>query len=528
MASWRDISQVVNPGYRRSTLALVALLSALLTGSFLIFFILHNLSKSKDELNSRGEIIARLLVNTVQTPVYAGNKEEVRHQILSFAHTKDLVGITVFTPNGSEYVAEQFIPLKKPDVIAVYADITLDQSLSPDAAIAGIDPGEIPIGKILVLMDYGARKRESMHAAVGILGAGTLVWFVITYLGYLLMRRLTSSLDQLVEGMANIEQGEATQIEVDYKDEEIVYLVGAINRMSDTLIEREADNISLQQQLLRELESRAAYAEETMHAKLAEANRLSSLGTMASYMAHEINNPVGTMIINLDLIKDVFDDSQDIYAEYQKTNGDFMLGGLDYNDFGNTMPYIVEEMQNGAQRIRKIVEDLKRFAKKETAEIQENTDLNKVVMSAIRLTTRSIRSSTNSFEVDLSDPLPPIRGNTIQLEQVMVNLIINACQALPDMDRKLLIRSFENIEEKKNVLIVKDEGTGIDASLLPRLTDPFFTTKTNQGGSGIGLAITSKIIEEHEGNIKFESAPGEGMTVTISFPINEEAWGLGK
>lgn len=519
-ASWSDFRQVFRPGYRRSTLGLVAILSALMTGAFLSFFIYHEFSSAEYELSRNGDVIAKLLATTLQTPVYIGDKEAVRNHIVTVAHNKGVSCIKVLKPDGTEYLSVRLPPYNEVSVAAT-ANIVIDQSLSPEAAVAGVDPGTTTIGKVVVLMDYDVRKRECLQAAVQIIGAGLLLWMLATYLGYLLMRRLTSSLDQLVEGMAAIERGDSTQIEADYHDHEVSYLAGAINGMSETLHAREAENLALQQELLSQMELRAVNAEETMHAKLTEANKLSSLGTMASYMAHEINNPVGTMILNLDLLKDAFEDSREIYAEHYRTHGDFTLGGLDYHEYDEAMPYLIDEMRNGAQRIRRIVEDLKRFAKNGSAEMQGNLNINSIIMTAVRLTSRKVRSSTDNLELTLIDPLPPVRGNAQQLEQVLINLIINACQALPDMSKKIALSSFNDQQARQVVVTVEDEGEGIAAALIPHLTDPFFTTKRERGGTGVGLAITSKIIKEHGGSIKFESDVGKGMKVSISLPAQE-------
>ncbi|ANA41730.1 hypothetical protein A2G06_16440 (plasmid) [Geobacter anodireducens] len=492
-----------------------------MTGTFLAFFIYHEYSSTKDELAQSGEVIAKLLATTLQTPVYIGDNEAVRSHLVAGARNKGVSCIKVYLPDGTEYVSEPLCRHNN-NVVTADANIVIDQSLSPEAAIAGVDPGSTVVGKVVVHMDYEGRKRESLLVAVPILGAGLLLWMVATYLGYLLMRRLTSSLDQLVEGMAAIERGDSRQIEADFFEHEFAYLTGAINDMSEALHAREEENLSLQQELLNQMESRVVHAEETMHAKLTEANKLSSLGTMASYMAHEINNPVGTMILNLDLLKDAFEDSREILAEHYRTHGDFTLGGLDYHEYDETMPYLIDEMRNGAQRIKRIVEDLKRFAKNESADMKENVNINSVVMSAVRLTSRKVRSSTDNLELDLTDPIPAVRGNAQQLEQVLINLIINACQALPDMNRKIALSTSNDQQTRQVVVIVKDEGEGIAAALIPHLTDPFFTTKRDRGGTGVGLAITAKIIKEHGGAIKFESDVGKGMTVTISLPIASE------
>jgi polar amino acid transport system substrate-binding protein len=109
------------------------------------------------------------------------------------------------------------------------------------------------------------------------------------------------------------------------------------------------------------------------------------------------------------------------------------------------------------------------------------------------------------------------------LEQVVVNLLLNACQALPDRERGIVVATFLDPGCRQVVLEVRDEGVGIAAEHLPQLTDPFFTTRREQGGTGLGLWISAAIVEEHGGALSFRSRPGEGTVVTLTLPLPVEA-----
>ena len=112
---------------------------------------------------------------------------------------------------------------------------------------------------------------------------------------------------------------------------------------------------------------------------------------------------------------------------------------------------------------------------------------------------------------------PPVRGSFQRLEQVILNLIQNACQALPDRTRGLFIAT--ETEAGGGVRpSIRDEGAGIRAADLPRVREPFFTTKADSGGIGLGLSISSRIVEEHRGSMQFSSEPGSGTTVTLHLP----------
>jgi polar amino acid transport system substrate-binding protein len=111
-----------------------------------------------------------------------------------------------------------------------------------------------------------------------------------------------------------------------------------------------------------------------------------------------------------------------------------------------------------------------------------------------------------------------VRGNSQRIEQVLVNLILNACEAIPDKGRGLFVSTRFEARLDMCTVIVQDEGCGIPKQILPHLTDPFFTTKRESGGTGLGLSVSARIVREHGGELRFESAPGEGATVTLALP----------
>ena len=163
---------------------------------------------------------------------------------------------------------------------------------------------------------------------------------------------------------------------------------------------------------------------------------------------------------------------------------------------------------------------MKDFARQDISAATETVDFNAVVQASVRLVDSSIRSSTNRFEADYSPSLPPILGNAQRIEQVVVNLILNACQALPDMERGIFLTTFYDQAAGAVVLKLVDEGLGIAPEHIPHLTDPFFTTRRESGGTGLGLSVSATIVKEHNGSLTFESAPGTGTTVTLTLPCN--------
>jgi polar amino acid transport system substrate-binding protein len=268
-------------------------------------------------------------------------------------------------------------------------------------------------------------------------------------------------------------------------------------------------------------ERKRALEELRLHQdKLIQADKMASLGILVAGVAHEINNPNGLILLNMPIIREVYQDAEEILETRYHEQGDFTLGGLPYSRMRNEVPHLLEEMQEGANRIKRIVEELKDFARQDTAAASDPVDFNGIVQAAVRLVDSSIRAATNRFEASYAPDLPMIPGNAQRIEQVVVNLLLNACQALPDTERRIALATFHDPGAGTVVLRLSDQGTGINPEHIPHLTDPFFTTKRETGGTGLGLSVSASIVKEHDGTLEFESAPGTGTTVTLTLPCD--------
>ncbi len=260
--------------------------------------------------------------------------------------------------------------------------------------------------------------------------------------------------------------------------------------------------------------------ERQMKKELIQADKMISLGILVSGMAHEINNPNHLIMSNTPLLIDAWQSSVPVLDRYYRKNGDFSLGGLPYSRMREEIPQLFEGIIEGSVRIHQIVKDLKDYARKEEVDMDQDVDLNHVVKNAVRLTRNLIDEKTDSFSLAYGSSLPMVRGNLQKLEQVVINLIQNACQAISDRDQGLEITTF--LEPDRNCLCVRvrDQGHGIPESLLDRIMDPFFTTRRGQGGTGLGLAVCLNIVTTHEGKIEVTSKPGQGSVFTVSLPLN--------
>ena len=252
--------------------------------------------------------------------------------------------------------------------------------------------------------------------------------------------------------------------------------------------------------------------------QLMHASKMVALGTLVSGIAHEINNPNNFIMINSPILQEAWETATPILENYYRENGDFVICGMNYSDLRENIPSLFSGITDGARRIKQIVDDLKNYVKEDTADVTQSVDINAVLISAVALVSNMINKSTKHFEIEYGKDLPPLKGNSQRLEQVIINLIQNACQSLEDSHGGVFVStSFE--EETGNIVIrVRDEGIGIAPDTLSQIMDPFFTTRQESGGIGLGLSISERIIEEHGGSIKFVSQPGAGTTADVIIP----------
>jgi signal transduction histidine kinase len=272
--------------------------------------------------------------------------------------------------------------------------------------------------------------------------------------------------------------------------------------------------------LAREVAERQKAVEELRlnQQQLVQADKMAALGVLVSGVAHEINNPNGFILLNMPTLKGIYLDALDVLDDHHRTRGEFTLGGIEYSAIRDEVPRMLDEMQGGARRIKRIVEDLKDFARREDVPALAPLDVNAVVQAAVRLVDPSIRKATRRFEAAYAPELPSVLGNGQRIEQVIVNLVLNACEALPGPERGVSLTTGADRARGTVWVRVADEGVGIAPEHLPRLTDPFFTTKRESGGTGLGLSVSEGIVKEHGGTLAFDSRVGAGTAVTLTLP----------
>lgn len=253
-------------------------------------------------------------------------------------------------------------------------------------------------------------------------------------------------------------------------------------------------------------------------AQLVQAQKLAALGTLVSGVAHEVSNPNNVMMLSAGALRQLVDAILPVLDAYREEHGDFDLGRQSYGEVRADIPELVGSCVRAAERIHHLVTDLKGYARKDDQPTAESLDVNEVVRGAVSLMGATIRKATDRFTTDYAGGLPPVLGAGRRIEQVIINLVGNACQALPARDCAIAISTRHDRRARRVLICVADEGKGIPAEHLSRITDPFFTTKHDDGGTGLGLSISQQIVENHNGTLSFESRSGRGTTVTVALP----------
>jgi signal transduction histidine kinase len=183
----------------------------------------------------------------------------------------------------------------------------------------------------------------------------------------------------------------------------------------------------------------------------------------------------------------------------------------------------MEGIVKGSQRIEKIVGNLKHMARPDAGDLDHSVDLGEVLPTALSILQSQIHRYTDHCRLELPASLPCVPGNGQQLEQVFINLILNALQSLPNRSAAVLITAGLDPEGEFVRVCVADEGQGMTAEVRERVTEPFFTTRSGTGGTGLGLSISARIIQHHSGRMEIESRPGVGTRVSVLLPLAKAA-----
>jgi signal transduction histidine kinase len=246
--------------------------------------------------------------------------------------------------------------------------------------------------------------------------------------------------------------------------------------------------------------------QERLGQRLSRADRMASVGALAHGVAHEINNPLTYVIGNLYYAVEELDRDEGQGSKLREELSELLRDALD-----------------GAERVRRIVRDLERFSRGGDEDAEQRVDVRATIEMAVNLVRNEIRHRAR-LTLELND-VPIVRGSESRLVQAFVNLLMNACQAIPEGNAALESVSVRTLSDGRGSVWVQihDSGVGMPPEVRARIFDPFFTTKPVGVGTGLGLSVTSGIISSMNGEIRVESAPQQGSTFTVVLPVYDGA-----
>lgn len=344
------------------------------------------------------------------------------------------------------------------------------------------------------------------------------------WLSYFLSRKIISPLNSLIKATGEFEQGDLSNRVERTSYTEINELVVSYNSMADAL-QRLYSSLGQQvQERTKQLEE--AYSElQNTQAMMVHSEKMKSLGELVAGIMHEINNPINFIYGNLshlnnyssDLIKVIdtyLEYSSDLNPEHQKAIKDLMQE-IDYDFLKSDLPDLIRSCREGTERTKNIILDLKDFSRLEEVALT-SVDLPKEIDTTLNILHNKFKNRIKVHQ-EYQDNLPKVEAYGGQLNQVFMNILDNAAYAITDFGQ-VWIRI--KVVDKNVIIEFEDDGKGMDDVTLQKIFNPFFTTKPVGQGTGLGMAISYKVIKNHQGSIHVDTKVGKGTKFTITLPIN--------
>ncbi|MFK3789951.1 ATP-binding protein [Pseudomonas piscis] len=264
--------------------------------------------------------------------------------------------------------------------------------------------------------------------------------------------------------------------------------------------------------------------------QLVQSEKLASLGQLAAGVAHEINNPIGFVSSNLGSLAgylEQIDQMLDAYRQSEEAIVDAALrqrlgslrDSIELDFLRQDIPLLIKESKEGIGRVEQIVKDLKNFSRVDTDQQWQLANLQQGIDSTLNIVANEIKYKADVIKQ--YHPLPDIECLPSQLNQVVMNLVVNAAQAIGPERGTITLRT--GVEGQWVWLEVSDSGSGIDERHLQKIFDPFFTTKPIGQGTGLGLSLSYGIIKKHGGRITVQSQLGRGSTFRVELPVHQGA-----
>jgi two-component system NtrC family sensor kinase len=334
-------------------------------------------------------------------------------------------------------------------------------------------------------------RRMLAYDLLAMIAVGVLSWLFIR-------RMIDRPLRQLQEGTHKLREGElGYQIDLASRDQ-IGDLAASFNAMSLQVRAANEQLVSWTRTLEQRVEQKTRELRRA-HDEMLHVETMATVGRMAAVVAHEINNPLSGILTYSKLLKKWVDNDQ--------------VGAEKRDEALQCLNLISSE----SRRCGELVKNLLSFSRQSPINI-ESTDLNRVVQQCSLLLRHNLEIASIQLHQQLSATLPKLQCDASQIEQVLLAVMVNAVDAMPH-GGNLWVESRLTEDGSKVAITVRDDGSGIAPEILPKIFEPFVTTKEDGHGTGLGLAVSRSIMERHGGTIGIQSELGKGTTVTISLPV---------
>lgn len=273
-------------------------------------------------------------------------------------------------------------------------------------------------------------------------------------------------------------------------------------------------------------EKLAALAQSDLREKqLVQADKMTSLGILVAGVAHEVNNPATTLMLNAPNLKKAFESFLPVLDAHFALHPDARVCNMTYPDLRSRIDRMLAAILDSSTRIKALISDLKDFSRPadtRTPFPDPAIDVNQVVEKALDLTHPVLKKITPHVSARYGRHLPKVSGDFQKLNQVVINLLTNAGQALDHRDQAITVTTSANRHQNIVIIEVADTGPGVAPEMLDKLTGPFYTTRRDDGGTGLGLFISEKIVSDMQGVLELASEPGRGLTARIILPCREK------
>jgi len=359
--------------------------------------------------------------------------------------------------------------------------------------ITAYEPIKNITGQIIGMLYVGMLERPYIDLRDRVMltftGIAALCVVVLLVILFFITSSITNPLRRMVLGTNRIARGDLNhRVRIGFRDE-IGQLAHSFNQMTENLKLANENLIQWGKTLEKRVEERTKELRE-MQDYLLQSEKLRSLGKIAAGVAHEINNPLTSILINTHLMLERLEKSHVFYEN---------------------LSLIADE----TARCTQIVKGLLEFARQNPPQ-KTFTNINELIERTSQLLENQASFQNIRISKDLNAGLPPLKLDRNKIQQVFWNLLLNACEAMPEGGQIAISSSLS--EDKKSIAVrFADSGVGIPKENITKLFDPFFTTKSS--GTGLGLAVSYGIIEQHDGRIEVKSEVGRGTVFTLSFPV---------